>query len=58
MHLMGGPVTAETLAEMHAPVAAPAVARTGELEIRVNKLEAELHELREQFAAFRRQFEG
>lgn len=58
MHLMGGPVTAETLAEMHAPVAAPAVARTGELEIRVNKLEAELHELREQFAAFRRQFES
>ena len=27
MHLMGGPVSAETLAEMHAPVAAPAVAR-------------------------------
>lgn len=58
MHLMGGPVSAEMLAELHAPVGAPAVARTGELEIRVNKLEAELHELKEQFAAFRRQFEG
>jgi uncharacterized protein YceH (UPF0502 family) len=56
MHLMGGPVSAETLAELAAP--APAVARTGELEIRVTKLEAEVHELKERFAAFRRQFEG
>ncbi|MBL8238594.1 MAG: YceH family protein [Bryobacterales bacterium] len=57
MHLMGGPVTAETLAEMAAP-APHRAARTEDLEIRVNVLEAELHELKEQFAAFRRQFES
>ena len=57
MHLMGGPVSAETLAELAAPVAHRA-ARTEDLEIRLNTVEAELHELKEQFAAFRRQFES
>jgi uncharacterized protein YceH (UPF0502 family) len=57
MHLMGGPVSAETLAELAAPAPHKA-ARTEDLEIRVNVLEAELHELKEQFAAFRRQFES
>ncbi len=57
MHLMGGPVSAETLAEIAAPSAHRA-ARTEDLEIRINTLEAELHELKEQFAAFRRQFES
>lgn len=57
MHLMGGPVSAESLAECSA---APAHrgARTEDLEIRLNTLEAELHQLKEQFAAFRRQFES
>ncbi len=57
MHLMGGPVSAESLAELAAP-APHRAARTEDLEIRVNVLEAELHELKEQFAAFRRQFES
>jgi uncharacterized protein YceH (UPF0502 family) len=57
MHLMGGPVSAESLAELAAPVAHRA-ARTEDLEIRLNTVEAELHELKEQFAAFRRQFES
>ena len=57
MHLMGGPVSAETLAELTAP-APHRAARTEDLEIRLNTVEAELHELKEQFAAFRRQFES
>lgn len=57
MHLMGGPVSAETLAEIAVPSAHRA-ARTEDLEIRINTLEAELHELKEQFASFRRQFES
>jgi len=57
MHLMGGPVSAEALAELAAP-AVHRAARTEDLEIRLNTVEAELHELREQFAAFRRQFES
>ncbi len=57
MHLTGGRVSAESLAETAA--ASPhRAARTEDLEIRVNTLEAELHELKEQFAAFRRQFES
>ena len=57
MHLKGGPVSAESLAELAAP-APHRPARTEDLEIRFNTLEAELHELKEQFAAFRRQFES
>jgi uncharacterized protein len=57
MHLMGGPVSAESFAELAAPTPHRA-ARTEDLEIRFNTLEAELHELKEQFAAFRRQFES
>lgn len=57
MHLMGGPVSAESLAELVAP-SPHRTARTEDLEIRVNTLEAQLHELKEQFAAFRRQFES
>lgn len=57
MHLMGGPVSAETLAE-HTAVSPHRAARTEDLEIRLNTLEAELHQLKEQFAAFRRQFES
>ena len=57
MHLMGGPVSAETLAELATP-APHRPARTDDLENRFNLLEAELHELKEEFAAFRRQFES
>lgn len=57
MHLMGGPVSAESLAAIAEP-AHHRAARTEDLEIRINTLEAELHELKEQFAAFRRQFES
>jgi uncharacterized protein YceH (UPF0502 family) len=57
MHLTGGPVSAESLAELAAP-APHRAPRTEDLEIRFNTLEAELHELKEQFAAFRRQFES
>lgn len=57
MHLMGGPVSAETLSQLAEP-AAHRAARTEDLEIRLNTLEAELHQLKEQFAAFRRQFES
>ncbi|MFN0105854.1 MAG: YceH family protein [Bryobacteraceae bacterium] len=57
MHLLGGPVSADSLAESDA--ASPhRAARTEDLEIRVNTLEAELHELKDQFVAFRRQFES
>jgi len=57
MHLMGGPVSAETLSHLAEP-ATHRAARTEDLEIRLNTLEAELHQLKEQFAAFRRQFES
>lgn len=57
MHLMGGPVSAETIAHLAEP-ATHRAARTEDLEIRLNTLEAELHQLKEQFAAFRRQFES
>jgi len=58
MHLMGGPVTAESLATSVAAAPVQRAARTEDLEIRMNKLEGELQELKEQFAAFRRQFEA
>jgi uncharacterized protein YceH (UPF0502 family) len=59
MHLLGGPVDAQQLHESAAPqVAGIRHARADELEIRVNQLEAELRELREQFLAFRATFEG
>lgn len=57
MHLMGGPVSAESYTEAMASTPYRA-ARTEDLEIRLNTLEAELHQLKEQFAAFRRQFES
>ena len=59
MHLMGGPVSTESLAEPASSAASPhRAARTEDLEIRLNTLEAELHELKAQFAAFQRQFES
>ena len=58
MHLFGGPVDPHALAEAAAAPAAHRVARTDDLEIRLNTLEAELHQLKEQFAAFKRQFES
>lgn len=57
MHLMGGPVSAESLAESAAQTSHRSP-QTADLEIRLNTLEAELHQLKEQFAAFRRQFES
>lgn len=57
MHLLGGPVDVEALAE--ASSSSPAPSRGGSaLESRVETLENELSELKEQFAAFRRQFES
>lgn len=59
MHLMGGPITPEVLSEFAGTPSSPQrSARTEDLEIRLNTLEAELHNLKEQFAAFRRQLES
>lgn len=58
MHLLGGPVDAAALVETAASSAMHRAARTEDLEIRLNSVEAELRELKEEFASFRRQFEG
>ena len=60
MHLLGGSYDASSFsAAAAAPGEAPrANPKVEELEIRVNQLEAELHDLRSQFAAFRKQFEN
>lgn len=58
MHLLGGPVDATALADTAASGAVHRAARTEDLEIRLNTVEAELRELKAEFAAFRRQFEG
>jgi uncharacterized protein len=62
-HQLGGPVNVEAIAATLTPEPVRASARGGETE-RVTKLEAEvevlrseLNELKEQFAAFRKQFE-
>lgn len=58
MHLIGGPVDAAALTGATREIAAARNARTEDLEIRLNTMEAELQELKSQFAAFRKQFEG
>lgn len=58
MHLLGGPVDVSQLQESAAAPAQGRSPRVEDLEIRVNQLEAELQELREQFTAFRKSLEG
>lgn len=58
MHLLGGPVDAAALADTAASAVVHRTARTEDIEIRLNTVEAELRELKAEFAAFRRQFEG
>jgi uncharacterized protein len=57
MHLLGGPVDIEALSEAGA-AAASASRGSSPLEARIDALESELRELKEQFADFRRQFEN
>lgn len=60
MHLLGGPIDIQTLAEPSAPRAAAAATpdRITHLEVQIETLRAEMEALRNEFAAFRKQFEN